>query len=886
MLMLSGGIYWAQAEVVSELPPTLTKVGPIHVDNGYPEWYKDSNGVRTQLCLDVLDPRCALDPAEIPDPTQPISLATGNFPTEAFYQLAGSEMETGSGGDAIATFALEAAWANEIVQDGDQIVFGRVRFRVEDLTIGQKYKITHPYGVDEFIAEDDGKGAGEIRFVEDIGINGGFQGALKSRIGTFLKWDPAVAPAAPEGFLGDPNVDHPIIGGMNNQNYFRIEGPGIGAGSPNVCKNEDGSNDNNCIQTNLFSVMGKLATNSGVDIQQATYSRTSEAGGTIDVYATTLNEDEDPQSIEVTGVSGNVETLNSMIGDNGQYFARVSFTGATAPRIKVTNKGDKPPTSKEITPVDLVTGTAVYNTNDQTLTVTASSSDKVGPPVLTVEGYNQALVYDELGVGSVAIPNVTYTSPTITVTSSARGVATIPITVTGDAFTTAILANAGVEQFVDKGIPVTLDGSASSGIIWSYSWNQLSGEPVELSNKDSKIATFTSPAVDGVLTFELTVTGPKGTSKSTVDITVGNPAPPAAAPVANAGLDINAAINTDVTLDATKSTGETLTYSWKQVEFGGTKVTLTNETTATPTFTTPNTYEVLVFELTVTDAKGRNDTDYVNVSVGENPPALPETTAVVNVASPEVNAGDEVTLDGTGSTGPIVSYNWEQVSGTTVTLTGENTKQLTFTAPNSTEALVFKLTVTSSEGTTSSSEVTVNVVYNPETVVADAGNPQLGVKQNTVVKLDGKKSKGVKTYSWIQVSGPTVNLMNANTAEPTFLAPKGAPATFEFKLLVAGDGGQSEANVMVTTAEDNLTISAAEYRSSKGEWRVEGTSDVFGPFVTITIRAGSTTIGTAQVDTLGAWRFRGTGPAPGAGIGVLTVESSSGGSITSTFRSK
>ena len=123
--------------------------------------------------------------------------------------MASAEIEIPDGGRAVATFALEAAWANEIVQDGDQIVFGRVRFRIDGLKPGREYTITHPYGVDKIVAVEDKPGrGGEIRFVEDIGINGGFEGAKKSRIGTFLQWDSKVAPTAPKGYVGDPNVDH------------------------------------------------------------------------------------------------------------------------------------------------------------------------------------------------------------------------------------------------------------------------------------------------------------------------------------------------------------------------------------------------------------------------------------------------------------------------------------------------------------------------------------------------------------------------------------------------------------------------------------------------------------------------------------------------------
>ena len=95
----------------------------------------------------------------------------------------------------------------------------------------ETYKITHPYGVDEIIAEPADKDEtepndpGEINYTEDIGAGQGFDGALNSRIGTFLK---AVSPAPPPGYTGNPDVEQTVTGGVNGQNFFRIEGPGIG----------------------------------------------------------------------------------------------------------------------------------------------------------------------------------------------------------------------------------------------------------------------------------------------------------------------------------------------------------------------------------------------------------------------------------------------------------------------------------------------------------------------------------------------------------------------------------------------------------------------------------------------------------------------------------
>jgi hypothetical protein len=64
--------------------------------------------------------------------------------------------------------------------------------------------------------------------------------------------------------------------------------------------------------------------------------------------------------------------------------------------------------------------------------------------------------------------------------------------------------------------------------------------------------------------------------------------------------------------------------------------------------------------------------------------------------------------------------------------------------------------------------------------------------------------------------------------------------------------------VTINTKSEKIAITAAEYRL--GEWRIEGTSAVKGPGVTVTIYLGNTNqiIGSAAVDTAGVWRFRGT----------------------------
>ena len=76
-----------------------------------------------------------------------------------------------------------------------------------------------------------------------------------------------------------------------------------------------------------------------------------------------------------------------------------------------------------------------------------------------------------------------------------------------------------------------------------------------------------------------------------------------------------------------------------------------------------------------------------------------------------VTEGVSVTLSATASDpdGTIVSYQWVQTSGPSVTLSGSDTAQASFTAPQVTAAtpLAFTITVTDNEGATATDSITV-----------------------------------------------------------------------------------------------------------------------------------------------------------------------------------
>jgi hypothetical protein len=205
---------------------------------------------------------------------------------------------------------------------------------------------------------------------------------------------------------------------------------------------------------------------------------------------------------------------------------------------------------------------------------------------------------------------------------------------------------------------------------------------------------------------------------------------------------------------------------------------------------------------------------------GVNPNATQEFTLTINTP-PVADAGpdqlsvfrvSEVTLDGSGSSDPDgdtpLTYQWEQISGTPVTLDDETAQKPSFTAPNEPVTLTFSLVVTDALGATSEAEEVVITVIN-RAPVANAG-PDQTVNLSAAVTLNGSGSTDPDgdslSYAWEQVDGdPTVSLSGADTVNPTFTAPS-EPTILTFKLVVTDPYGlYSEGTVVITIVESQPT---------------------------------------------------------------------------------
>ena len=146
---------------------------------------------------------------------------------EGFWWLADATVP--NAGTGLARFAKESAFDNEEISDGHQVSFSRIRFRFQRLVAGDTYRITHPYGVTDLVADPDpgAPGTGRINFTNDVGCLaapcGAFPALAGDPITAFLRWDPTVAPAAPDGYVGNATVAHRVIGSPVGTNFVRLE---------------------------------------------------------------------------------------------------------------------------------------------------------------------------------------------------------------------------------------------------------------------------------------------------------------------------------------------------------------------------------------------------------------------------------------------------------------------------------------------------------------------------------------------------------------------------------------------------------------------------------------------------------------------------------------
>ena len=392
-------------------------------------------------------------------------------------------------------------------------------------------------------------------------------------------------------------------------------------------------------------------------------------------------------------------------------------------------------------------------------------------------------------------------SSTVTITVNSTG-AQLPV------------ANAGSDQTIT--LPtnsVTLAGSGSEvgGTIASYKWSELSGPSTATLGSGTLASTTAGNLVQGVYTFQLTVTDLLNvTASATVQVTV-NAAPVVPGPPsANAGADQTITLPTSsisLTGSGTETNGNIVSYSWSQVS-GPTTATI--GTAAQASTTVSNLSQgVYSFQLTVKDNSGVTANDVMKVTV--NPAAVVPGAPIVDAGANQTITlpANSTTLTATASetNGTIVSYSWTQVSGPTATI--GTASQVSTTVSGLVQGVYsFQVTVKDNSNVTASDVVKVTV--NAAPIVAGPPSANAGANQSITLPTNsvtltgsGTETNGtIISYSWTQVSGPST----ASMADPTQVVTTMnglVQGTYTFKLTVTDNSG----NTASATAQ--VTVNAA-----------------------------------------------------------------------------
>ncbi len=383
------------------------------------------------------------------------------------------------------------------------------------------------------------------------------------------------------------------------------------------------------------------------------------------------------------------------------------------------------------------------------------------------------------------------------------------ITVNAPAPNQAPNANAGSNRTITlPANSVTLNGigSDADGTIATYAWTWVSGPSQFNIQSSSSASTVINNLVQGVYTFQLTVTDNLGaTDADNIRVTV-NAAPVNRKPNANAGSNKNITLPTNsVTLvgSGSDSDGTITSFSWAKIS-GPSQFNIAAASAATTSIDNlaEGTYE---FQLSVTDNAGASDADIVTVTV--NAAAVPNQAPVVeagnNIAITLPTSDAVLSGSATDADGTIASYSWTKISGPAqFNIVSASNAQTTVN--NLVEGVYqFQLQATDDDGGTGTDIVVVTVNPKPANQLPEAiaGNSISITLPNSTASLNGSGTDADGTitgYAWTKISGPAqFTITDPASAQTTVTGLE--EGVYEFELEVTDNDGGTATDIVTVT---------------------------------------------------------------------------------------
>ncbi len=390
------------------------------------------------------------------------------------------------------------------------------------------------------------------------------------------------------------------------------------------------------------------------------------------------------------------------------------------------------------------------------------------------------------------------------------------------------IPTAGCPSFSSAGVSgttlaITLDGNAIGGTPGADEFEVKVGgtavalaatNPVAVSGRTVTLTLAVAPAADQMVTVSYTPDEDSMTTDSRAsapmavaftDRTVGtmptlaNPIPDTTAVVGTA-FSFQFAANTFNDPD-----GDTLTYTATQGDDSALPGWLSFDADTRTFSGTPQAANVGTVSVKVTATDGTNSvSDTFDIAVTAAPTvanAIPDQTATVNAAFSYQFAantfndadGDTLTYTATQADNSALP-GWLSFDADTRTFSG---------TPTAANVGTVSVKVTATDGTHSVSDTFDIAVVTTIAPTAQAGADRTADPGATVtLSGSGTDSDGtIQGYAWSQVSGTSVTLQNANTAQASFTAPDTA-GPLVFRLTVTDNLGATDTDDVTVTVND------------------------------------------------------------------------------------
>ncbi|XP_059364191.1 dyslexia-associated protein KIAA0319-like [Carassius carassius] len=356
------------------------------------------------------------------------------------------------------------------------------------------------------------------------------------------------------------------------------------------------------------------------------------------------------------------------------------------------------------------------------------------------------------------------------------------------------------DVLLQEGSIVIINGSQSmddAGIV-SYLWKKVDGPFWKPEGPVDTPVLQLQNLSPGEYTFKLTVSDSNGlTDSSTATVRVSQPKDDP--PRAKAGTDQVVTLPFDhLTLWGNHSTDDhaITSYLWTLHPSSLTQK-ITMQDVRSPFLQLSDLQEGrYMFQLTVTDSRGQQDSDTVSITV------LPANKAPVAITGPDrqlLLPVNSITLNGSDSTDDqaIISYQWDMISGPPGLKIEDANKAVTIATGLRSGNYKFRLTVTDQQGETDSAVLTITIkeAKSLPLVAHASGSHTLTLPNNSLVLRGSVSKSGTANVSFLWVrdeqSPAAGDVLYGSDHEAFLYLANLVEGTYLFQLLVTDVQGRS-----------------------------------------------------------------------------------------------